>query len=409
MKRNSSAPCLASLLLVLLVLLVLGQAGAQGGGAYRVVNIDSTIKDKYGKPIYSVTLQNIKKPQYIHSVSLHDISGIGINDIVQTTFVNGHEVIVGHDTSKPDPFPIEKKLNRVWSGIFWPDIPDNGPTLYDGSGPLAKYDRLTGKNTRKWEEDHHSHPSADAAGYQGHCDGWSISSILCPEPKRAVVARKGSSPEILFEIGDVKGLLAARWSGYTWKGDDSAGGTSLSVWDFHRFLLFYLDGYNMPLVVNIPPVKNAVWNYPCDGFTMTGTPDPKVQNRWNIKVRLYLADDMEIDKNCTKRKEKTYDVSYSITGKDPAPSKEEILNMNNQKKVLPGAWVNQKDLPVWIFAPRMNTPYSSTHPRHHEFVDSTFETIVKGLLEVSSGKDSNGKSSDSWSFGEYSVKVAPKH
>lgn len=88
----------------------------------------------------------------------------------------------------------------VWSGYFWP--------LREGKmvEPLAKYDSVTGKQAAAWERE--NNPSGEnVPQWHGYCHGWSSSAIMDPEPTSSV-SYLGRS----FDVGDQKGLLAARHS-----------------------------------------------------------------------------------------------------------------------------------------------------------------------------------------------------
>ena len=85
---------------------------------------------------------------------------------------------------------------RPWNGWWWPRAPGRGPTLYDMGGPLDKYDQVYGTQARAWEA------SNDSGGdwWFGHCWGWSIASILAPDPQ--ATTRNG----VYFARDDMKGL-----------------------------------------------------------------------------------------------------------------------------------------------------------------------------------------------------------
>lgn len=301
------------------------------------------------------------------------------------------------------PFSISIHNTRpIWSGSWWPESKEYTYHLYGKSGPLAKYDKWTGSasKTEEWEQAHHSKPSEEASGFQGHCDGFSVSSILYPEPKRAVLARKGSSSPVRFGHGDVKGLLAALWEGYAWESSKRAAGGrgsgDLSALDFHKFLLFYIFQEKEALVVNIAEDPGAVWNYPCDGFCMVFQPDKKAPNRWNVSVTLDLAND-DVQPDYLGRKPHSYSVEYWVSGKDPADWKSGKLT---------GQWKKMDQHPWWIFCPILNTggppeaPPVSDPIRHHLYADTTFKRLVEGLALVSGGQ------SNKWQAGEYEITVA---
>jgi hypothetical protein len=345
-----------------------------------------------------------------------------------TSFAGGHPA---HATD----FTIAGQAQRpAWSGWWWPDSASKQYHLYDTSGPfapLSKYGQWTGSTLAlDWETANHQiADSADPnASWQGHCDGWSISSLLYPEPTRAVAAQslQGSSGPVRFEPGDVKGLLAALWSGYDWRNNNSAGGSDLDAEWFHRFLIFFIAQNHEGLVFNIPDQPGAVWNFPCDGFKMAGKTDPSDPNRTHITVELQMASDAVLDATdgdpspnyqgripkLVAGTGKSYTYTYSVTGGDPtAWAGNDIAGMT-------AAWTGQSATrhPTWVFCPFLGTnasgspspPYYVTS-RHHPYAgpdfrmpdtDWTFRTLVEGLMKVSSGQLS------AWRSGDYLVTVA---
>jgi hypothetical protein len=85
---------------------------------------------------------------------------------------------------------------RPWNGWWWPRAPGVGPTLYDAGGPLSEYDQVYGTHAQDWEQSNDS----GGAWWWGHCWGWSIASILVPDPQST--GTKGVS----FSRDDMKGL-----------------------------------------------------------------------------------------------------------------------------------------------------------------------------------------------------------
>lgn len=88
---------------------------------------------------------------------------------------------------------------RPWNGWWWPWNPVAGPTLYDADGPLDRYDRVYGTQSRAWA----SANEVGGAWWWGHCWGWSIASILLPEPR--ATSRNGVS----FSQDQMKSLYIA--------------------------------------------------------------------------------------------------------------------------------------------------------------------------------------------------------
>jgi hypothetical protein len=332
-------------------------------------------------------------------------------------------------------FTITGQAKRpAWSGWWWPDSASKSYHLYDmGStfAPLSKYGQWTGSTLAlAWETANHQieNSAARNASWQGHCDGWAISSLLYPEPTRAVVAQgpAGQSGPVRFEPGDVKGLLAALWSGYDWRNSNSAGGTDLDAEWLHRFLLFFLAQNQAGVVFNVPDQPGAVWNFPCDGFKMTGTTDPSDPSRTNIAVELSMASDAVLDATdgspspnylgripkLVAGTGKSYTYTYTVTGGDPRAW------AGNDVQGMTAAWTGPSvtQHPTWVFCPFLGTnasgspsPPSYVTSRHHPYAgpdfrmpttDWTFRTLVEGLMKVSSGQ------LNAWRSGDYLVTPA---
>lgn len=88
---------------------------------------------------------------------------------------------------------------RPWNGWWWAWNPSGGPTLYDAGGPFEKYDRVYGTKAQSWAMTNET----GGAWWWGHCWGWSIASILLPEPQ--ATTKNG----VRFSADDMKGLYSA--------------------------------------------------------------------------------------------------------------------------------------------------------------------------------------------------------
>src|SRR5690606_2279209 len=97
----------------------------------------------------------------------------------------------------------EGKPKQVpWAGPWWP-YTQNG--IAGGSAPAGKYDaaRCNSPRSANWEVKHHGAGVKGVQGWWGHCNGWSVSAALYPEPDQTIEVNG-----ISFEIQDIKGLLA---------------------------------------------------------------------------------------------------------------------------------------------------------------------------------------------------------
>jgi hypothetical protein len=388
----------ALVMLLFLASLCLGQ----GGDVFSVQSITPM-----GGNRYDVKLQN-PKTKYVHSVTvlLADIF-FAVGDLVrEKKGPNGVKLTpVGggsgpsEPTTPPAPpasqsFTLTGQAARaVWSGPWWPDKP-GGANLHSATGPLELYARWTGNSQPlSWESTTHSNPTSANEGWTGHCDGFSVSSSRYDEPRRPVFASRGSGAAVEFKPGDVKGLLAATWAGFDWQNSGRAAGGPLGVsaFDFHRFVLFYIHENKLPLVVNTK--SDVVWNYPCDRFQLNAT--PLETNRWNVTVKLSLAND-DVVPSFQGKKELAYEVAYTVTG-DPKAS----------NTITAAEWTSS-NRPGWVFCPALGTTGTGLQARptglssrHHPWADATFQTLVESLTLVSSGR------SNQWTSGEYSIKSEP--
>src|SRR5471030_1779283 len=73
------------------------------------------------------------------------------------------------------------------------------------SGPLAKYDMVSGKPAAAWETN--AHPKASAAKWFGYCHAWSAASVMEAEPTAACAVTLPNGGQMVLDVGDQKGLL----------------------------------------------------------------------------------------------------------------------------------------------------------------------------------------------------------
>lgn len=143
-----------------------------------------------------------------------------------------------------------------WSGYWWPHA-KGGLT-----GPLARYDQLTGSNATRWEYDHHV--AANPEPWFGHCHAWSASCIVEREP-RAPRTVGG----VTFGVGDQKGLLAAChaqdasnfYGDRFGDGEGSEDRADLPPDELWRLLQLYVRRQRIPLVLDLE-AGPEVWNHP---------------------------------------------------------------------------------------------------------------------------------------------------
>jgi hypothetical protein len=105
--------------------------------------------------------------------------------------------------------------HQPWANTYWPynSFSKNGIATTDYShgseSPAAKYDKAygCGSKSEAWEKVYHS-PSppnlkpVPVAGWYGHCNGWSASASLFPEPPESMVVNG-----VTFSRADMKALM----------------------------------------------------------------------------------------------------------------------------------------------------------------------------------------------------------
>jgi hypothetical protein len=105
-------------------------------------------------------------------------------------------------------FPEGVPAEPGWANSFWPytsnGIASNAYS-HTPSGPAGKYDSARGgtKHAQEWEIRNHGPGVKGVQGWWGHCNGWTASSSLYPEPKEPIKING-----ITFNVGDQKALLA---------------------------------------------------------------------------------------------------------------------------------------------------------------------------------------------------------
>jgi hypothetical protein len=209
--------------------------------------------------------------------------------------------------------------HTAWSGYWWPMLVSRGFHLYDQTGtitPLLNYAQATGDmGPLNWERRYKmtSDPSND---WWGHCNGWAASTVLEPEPTRAV--RAGS---VVFSVGEIKGLLAVAHQGdpndfFAGLGHLSGGdiNTDLRASDFHRAVLYYLRDRSETIIFNVTD-KPQVWNYPAYSFQMSGVTSRNSPNATQVTTTLTFGNDnVQPDFVGTNWFNRTY--TYTVQG-DP--------------------------------------------------------------------------------------------
>jgi len=182
-----------------------------------------------------------------------------------------------------------------WSGWWWPLWDQQNPNLYDAGGPMAKYDAYvaatTGSNpgAQRWESINHKVPDTDPnRDWRGHCQAWSLVSLLEPEPQP--ITKAG----VALSRNDFEGMLTEAYyfpTGQFWGTRYNPGGTPESLEDiypadFDRVVRYYLGEQRQGLVMEIFSTE-AVWNYPAYRYERTATTAGGVES---VTLKVWLAD-----------------------------------------------------------------------------------------------------------------------
>ncbi|MBI3039819.1 hypothetical protein HYY75_12370 [bacterium] len=144
-----------------------------------------------------------------------------------------------------------------------------------------------------WESNvGNTHYNPNAEDWEGHCNGWSASSFLEPEPRETKI-RNG----ITFDVADQKAILAELYMntyclfyGKRFWGNHGDDRDDIYPDQFHKLLLDQIGNGKGAMICDVA-ADRQVWNFPLYKF----------ESHWNtgwfndkkIKVRTtcYFADD----------------------------------------------------------------------------------------------------------------------
>ena len=177
-----------------------------------------------------------------------------------------------------------------WSGYWWPIF--KGEMI---SGPLMKYDRLTGHAAAEWEAQRNP-PGPGTPRWHGYCHAWSASAVLEQEPKgpHAATGTAGHG-QLMLGIGDQKGMLAASHAqdvanvfGQRYQGPpgDMQDIYPDALW---RCLKQYIGQQGVPLIMDME-AGPEVWNYPVYAYRIEYTPTGSGSQHM-CTLSLWAADD----------------------------------------------------------------------------------------------------------------------
>ncbi len=149
-----------------------------------------------------------------------------------------------------------------WSGYWWPHYAGELVNGYrsDSVPPLSKYD-LVISGTEKgsaWSCGNKYYNDEDALSWEGLCYCWAAAAINEAEP-----VSRGTVENVVFNVGDKKGLLTAMWDGSLYDIYDLSDPA-----DFHSLLETYIKEQETAVIINLGSLTDAEnysdeeWNYP---------------------------------------------------------------------------------------------------------------------------------------------------
>lgn len=185
---------------------------------------------------------------------------------------------------------------KPWSAWWYP-IRDTA--LFEGNkpgdSPLEKYD-LYVKNVRHEEGgaaafERENLYDSRASGWEGHCNAWSLASVMEPEPQAAV-----TYSGVTFGVGDQKALLiksyesvqGIRQFGQRYNGDRYSIYDDIFPDQLHRVIQDQLIGKGRPFIIDKEPGV-AVWNFPIWKADIAIRPDGADAGRAHVTLWLHGA------------------------------------------------------------------------------------------------------------------------
>jgi hypothetical protein len=172
-------------------------------------------------------------------------------------------LINNYTKAKVEPTP--------WAGFWWPYTGNGIAAGGNGGSPAGKYDAARGHRTQaqSWEVRMHGAGVPKVQQWWGHCNGWTASSALFPEPHEAVTVNG-----VQFGIGDIKALLSE--AGMSVTADFFGERIDVDDETSHKYRDVVPDQYFLVLTNYIGKQKKAVlidrytgsqvWNQPLAGY-----------------------------------------------------------------------------------------------------------------------------------------------
>ena len=177
-----------------------------------------------------------------------------------------------------------------WSGSYWP--------IREGAlirGPLAKYDRITGRQAARWEFQENP-PHGEVPEWFGYCHAWSAAAVLDHEPSRMQAAIGLDGAPVNLGIDDQKGLLTAchtddvaQHYGIRYDGQPDDDPQDIYPDQLWRVLKLYVQQRGVPIIIDVES-GTQVWNYPVYAYRVVYRPTGQ-GDRYFAEMTLWMADD----------------------------------------------------------------------------------------------------------------------
>ena len=231
---------------------------------------------------------------------------------------------------------------KPWSAWWYP-VRDTA--LFEGNkpgeSPLEKYDLYMKKV-------HHEDPGAAAferdnlydpraSGWEGHCNAWSLASVMEAEPVAPVI-RGGVS----FGVGDQKALLiksyesvpGIRQFGQRYDGDRFSVYEDIYPDQLHRVIQDQLVDKGRPFIIDKEPGV-AVWNFPIWKADTVIRPDTTDASRVHVTLWLHGASPFVSDPEFKGTLPLVFRYTYDLVG-EPVD-----LPLGRSLRVVWGEWTGE--------------------------------------------------------------------